>query len=180
MVGRGDLEAVGGNEHGAVGALRRLHLGRHRRHLQPQWYGDDFCALRVCRVPKHRHIFANGRDQFDNFRALRRLYVGGERRYLQPQLGCPRALNEYVGWQSPGVFTQTGGTNTAGGILLGYVSSGTYNLNGGVLDVSNIEASTNGTFNLGGGTLLAGEAFSTSQRLSSAATPQTSIRTATR
>jgi autotransporter-associated beta strand protein len=53
----------------------------------------------------------------------------------------------------------------AGSIYLGYSSTGTYNLNGGVLVVSGIDVSSNADFNLGGGTLKAGAAFSTSQSL---------------
>ena len=70
---------------------------------------------------------------------------------------------EYVGWSSPGNFTQSGGTNTVSGrFYLGYGSSGTYNLNGGRMIVSWMNAGSGAAaFNFSGGTLQAGASFST-------------------
>ena len=69
--------------------------------------------------------------------------------------------NEYVGYYGPGVFTQSGGTNTTGALALG--SSATYNLNGGLLQLSALTGGTGATaFNFSGGTLRAGATFSTS------------------
>ena len=68
---------------------------------------------------------------------------------------------EYVGYYGPGVFTQSGGTNTTGALALG--SSATYNLNGGLLQLSALTGGTGATaFNFSGGTLRAGTTFSTS------------------
>ena len=68
----------------------------------------------------------------------------------------------YVGWGTSGTFTQTAGNVGAGGSTPGDIemdTAGTYNLSGGVLAVSAIDAYTNGvvpsgnTLNFGGGTL---------------------------
>ena len=67
------------------------------------------------------------------------------------------AGRQYVGMAGTGSFTQSGGTNTvAGGLVLaqGASSTGTYNLNAGLLSVAGISAgSGNAAFNFGGGTL---------------------------
>ena len=72
---------------------------------------------------------------------------------------------EYVGYreQTRGTFTQSGGTNTAPTICLGYqVSGGTYSLNGGMLITAAISnPSLTGVFNFGGGTLQASGPLST-------------------
>ena len=67
----------------------------------------------------------------------------------------------------PGEVIQTGGTVTCTGLVFGrsWNSSGTYNLNGGVLRVPSIGITPSGgygtdTFNFGGGTLQASGAFS--------------------
>ncbi len=87
--------------------------------------------------------------------------------------GVISAANEYIGYTGffpnqnyPGIFTQSGGTNTATSKLqLG--PGGTYNLSAGALVASDIQpgAIGAGVFNFGGGTLVAGAAFSTSQAI---------------
>ncbi|MGO9110647.1 MAG: autotransporter-associated beta strand repeat-containing protein [Thermoguttaceae bacterium] len=65
---------------------------------------------------------------------------------------------EYLGVVGTGTVTQSAGTNTVGsGLYFGYNGgSGTYNLNGGLLVVSQISlGSGSGQFNLGGGTIAA-------------------------
>ena len=76
-------------------------------------------------------------------------------------------VGEYVGsffFEGAGVFTQNGGTNTTG--LLSIASfagtSGTYNLNGGTLNLTSLrKGNGTATFNFGGGTLQALASFST-------------------
>jgi autotransporter-associated beta strand protein len=65
---------------------------------------------------------------------------------------------------TPGVFTQSGGTDViAGSLSLGGSSSGTYNLNGGLLVLSKLTASSSGSaFNFNHGTLRASATFATS------------------
>jgi autotransporter-associated beta strand protein len=72
-----------------------------------------------------------------------------------------------------GVFTQSGGTDVVvGSLILGGGSSGTYNLNGGLLVLSGLTApsSVSATFNFNGGKLRAGGSFSSSVPLSLGAT----------
>ncbi len=71
--------------------------------------------------------------------------------------------NEYVGSAGAGTFTQSGGTNIAGSIFLGFGNggSGSYNINGGLLVVSNlVQRSGMAAFNFNAGTLEAGSSFS--------------------
>ena len=73
------------------------------------------------------------------------------------------ASDENVGYSGTGVFTQSGGTNMAGALCLGYSSgsSGTYNLNGGLLNVTALSRGSGAAaFNCSGGTLQAGSGFS--------------------
>src|SRR5204862_7019177 len=81
--------------------------------------------------------------------------------------GTLTAPVEYVGDYGAGTFTQNGGTNTVNGTLhlgnhdSGPASSGTYNLNGGVLQADGIVRGTEsthiiGSVNFNGGTLRAG------------------------
>ena len=76
--------------------------------------------------------------------------------------------NEVIGVSGTGSFTQSGGTNTvAGELVLGEFdgSSGTYNLNGGLLVLSAAgmaQGDPSATFNFSGGTLLGGTGFSSS------------------
>jgi hypothetical protein len=73
--------------------------------------------------------------------------------------GSLYAPSQYVGYSGVGSFTQSGGTNSVGGLYLGYSSSsssGSYNLSGGSLyalyvDVGNY-GSGGGTFTQSGGT----------------------------
>jgi fibronectin-binding autotransporter adhesin len=74
------------------------------------------------------------------------------------------AYGEYVGYCGTGTFTQSGGTNAAGALCLGYTSgsSGIYNLNGGLLNVSALSVGTGtAAFNFNGGILQASSSFST-------------------
>jgi T5SS/PEP-CTERM-associated repeat protein len=80
------------------------------------------------------------------------------------QLSAP---TEYVGQSGIATFTQSGGTNTVGGggLNLGTnaTSAGTYNLNGGLLQLSSlVKGSGTAAFNFSGGTLQASSGFSTS------------------
>jgi len=82
--------------------------------------------------------------------------------------GTLTAPVEYIGDYNAATFTQGGGTNTVNGTLhlgnhagSGYLSSGTYNLNGGTLQVNGIvrgseSGSITATVNFNGGTLRAG------------------------
>ncbi len=66
---------------------------------------------------------------------------------------------------TPGVFTQSGGTDVVTGSLnLGGGSNGIYNLNGGILVLSKLTSNNSGSasFNLNGGMLRAGTSFATS------------------
>ncbi len=79
--------------------------------------------------------------------------------------GSLYAPSEDIGSTGTGTFTQSGGTNSVGTLLLGVNSgsAGTYNLNGGTLITNSIiEQAGTAAFNFGGGTLQAGAAFSTS------------------
>lgn len=61
--------------------------------------------------------------------------------------------NEYIGYSGTGTFTQTGGTHTVtnGSVTLGgNGGTGTYNLQGGSLNVKGLVMSSGGTFNLRG------------------------------
>ena len=69
-----------------------------------------------------------------------------------------------IGDNAAGIFTQTGGTCTLPTLSLAYSagSSGAYNLNGGLLNLTGLVAgSGTAAFNFGGGTLQAGASFST-------------------
>ena len=82
--------------------------------------------------------------------------------------GTLSAPVEYIGDYGAATFTQNGGTNIVNGTLHlgnhagpGYLSSGTYNLNGGVLQANSIVRGTESnsivaTMNFNGGTLRAG------------------------
>jgi fibronectin-binding autotransporter adhesin len=76
---------------------------------------------------------------------------------------------ENIGSSGKGTFTQSGGTNTtSGGLFLGLNAggSGTYNLNGGMLNVSGLGGgSGTAVFNFSGGTLRAGSGFLTTMKL---------------
>ena len=80
---------------------------------------------------------------------------------------------EYLGTSGESVFTQTGGTNSVASYLdlSDYSgSSGTYNLNGGLLKVGNLMAgSGTAQFNFSGGTLQTLSSFTTSLPISLAA-----------
>ncbi len=74
--------------------------------------------------------------------------------------GYLQGLDEYLGWSGTSSFAQSGGTNSSSNILAlsyNYGSSGTYNLNGGLLTLPGV-AGVSGTsvFNFNGGTLQAG------------------------
>jgi autotransporter-associated beta strand protein len=76
------------------------------------------------------------------------------------------ASSETVGFYGMGTFTQSGGTHTVSSpLVLGYGagSSGTYNLNGGLLVVSSLnQSSGTALFNCSGGTIQASQPLSTS------------------
>ena len=77
----------------------------------------------------------------------------------------PVPANQYVGYSGTGTFTQSGGIDTVSSLSLGYCSgsSGTFNLNGGMLIVSAISGgSGTAALNFNGGTLEAGTTLSTS------------------
>jgi autotransporter-associated beta strand protein len=70
-----------------------------------------------------------------------------------------------VGPSGAGTFTQSGGTNAAGNIVLGSnaASAGTYNLNGGLLSLSGLtQGAGSAALNFNGGTFQAAGSFSTS------------------
>ena len=74
----------------------------------------------------------------------------------------------YIGYSGTGTFTQSGGSNTilsGGSLSLAYASSssGTYNLNGGLLALDSLGRGLGAAaFNFNGGTLQANGAFSSS------------------
>jgi hypothetical protein len=85
------------------------------------------------------------------------------------QSGALNAITENIGDYGTGIFTQTGGTNTASGLTLSAQSSsnGTYNLNAGTLTVSttislNGNGTTGGTFNLNSAATLSYNTFNQS------------------
>ncbi|MGO9111612.1 MAG: beta strand repeat-containing protein [Thermoguttaceae bacterium] len=94
-----------------------------------------------------------------------RLLSLGSGTYNLSGIGQLTAPSETVGFSGTATFTQTGGTNTIGSSLtLGYGtgSSGTYNLNGGLLVVSSLsQGSGTAAFNFSGGTLQAISGFAT-------------------
>lgn len=63
------------------------------------------------------------------------------------------ASTEYIGESGSGTFTQTGGTNTTGNLILAANAgaTGTYNLNGGSLNAGTVQVNAGGTFNFNGG-----------------------------
>ncbi len=71
-----------------------------------------------------------------------------------------------------GTVTQSGGGATVGGLVFG-ATSGTYNLNGGVLSVGSggITPSGAATFNLGSGTLQASASFSSAINMATSGAP---------
>ncbi len=98
------------------------------------------------------------------------LYVGvydrGTNRTYSLIGGSLSAPTEYIGYSGSGSFTQSGGTNSAGSLILAQSagSTGTYNLNGGLLSLSGlIQGSGSAAFYFSGGTLRAGASFSSSQ-----------------
>ena len=83
------------------------------------------------------------------------------------------ASNEHVGQSGVGVFTQTGGTNATQSLAVGGSGAyrGTYNLNGGLLQLSQgLSASGNYAFNFTAGTLQATGAMNVATPLNGAAT----------
>ena len=83
------------------------------------------------------------------------------------------ASNEHVGQSGVGVFTQTGGTNATQSLAVGGSGSyrGTYNLNGGLLQLSQgLSTSGNYAFNFTAGTLQATGAMNVATPLNGAAT----------
>jgi len=98
----------------------------------------------------------NGSIDVDN------LYLGSAAGFTGSHIlsgtGTFTASNEYIGNSGSGTFTQTGGTHTVTSTLAiaqNAGSSGTYNLQGGLLDASIIDIVNAGTatFNFTGGTL---------------------------
>ena len=94
------------------------------------------------------------------------LYVGygGSGSYNLSGSGVLSAYTECVGSPGSGLFTQTGGTNEVA-IAFSLSWDGTYNLDGGLLVLSEISPSpyvASCVFNFNGGTLQASEGFSTS------------------
>ncbi len=75
-------------------------------------------------------------------------------------------MDQRWGSGSSGTFTQSGGTNSVTSLVLGYFGgdSGTFNLNGGLLDLAAAPSLGGGagTFNFGGGTLAASAPWSSS------------------
>ena len=73
---------------------------------------------------------------------------------------------EYIGYQGSGSFSQSGGTNAVSGALtLAYStgSTGTYNLNGGLLSLGGLSQGNGaGSFNFSGGTIESTASFPTS------------------
>ena len=57
---------------------------------------------------------------------------------------------EYIGGTGKGVFTQTGGSNQVESLSIGAASpgNGTYNLNGGLLQINSVYLAGNAAFNL--------------------------------
>ena len=95
------------------------------------------------------------------------LNVGSSGTYRLSGSGLLTVLNgETIGGSGSGCFTQAGGTQTvSGGLVLaqGTASTGTYNLNGGLLNLSGLaQGGGAATFNFSGGTFQAGADFSTS------------------
>jgi autotransporter-associated beta strand protein len=81
--------------------------------------------------------------------------------------GSLSAQTEYLGfnYSGTGSFTQSGGTNSLGSLVLAEsaTSTGTYNLNGGLLSLSSVSRGQgSATFNFSGGTFQAASTFSTS------------------
>ncbi len=75
--------------------------------------------------------------------------------------GYLSAPTEYIGYGGNAVFTQTGGTNSVGTLILGQDgSTGTYNLGGGLLSLSYVyNAGGTAAFNFSGGTFQAATGF---------------------
>ena len=72
------------------------------------------------------------------------------------------SLSEAIGYSGTGVFTQSGGTNSASLLYIAALSgsNGTYNLNGGTLALDYLAiGSGTGAFNFNGGTLTAANSF---------------------
>ena len=97
--------------------------------------------------------------------------TGGTCTYNLSESGLLSSGAESVGYSGTGVFTQSGGTNsipggTNCGLFLGGSAqgcSGTYNLNGGLLNLCSLTyAGGAATFNFSGGTLQASSGFSAS------------------
>ncbi len=95
----------------------------------------------------------------------------GNGTYSLSGTGLLSAPTEYigygiVGYGATGSFTQSGGTNTVGSLILGQWSPsppGTYNLKGGLLSLSGLtQGSGTATFNFSGGTFQAATSFPTS------------------
>jgi autotransporter-associated beta strand protein len=93
--------------------------------------------------------------------------VGGGGLYVGPGSynmsgGSLSASSETLGYGGTGAFTQLGGTLSVGTLSVGYAYNGTYNLGGGLLNLSALDGQLGGAFTFSGGTLQAGDDFSTS------------------
>jgi fibronectin-binding autotransporter adhesin len=93
--------------------------------------------------------------------------TGSSGSYILSGTGAPAlsAGNEYIGYAGTGNFTQSSGSNSTGGVILGQNanSSGTYNLNGGLLSLSSLnQGSGSAAFTFGGGTMQATHSFTIS------------------
>jgi fibronectin-binding autotransporter adhesin len=77
--------------------------------------------------------------------------------------GYLSAPTEYIGYGGNATFTQTGGTNSAGTLVLAENGgTGTYNLGGGLLSLSNLyQGGGTPVFNFSGGTFQAASTFTT-------------------
>ena len=88
-------------------------------------------------------------------------YHGGSGTFSLSGSARLSARGELIGVNGPGVFTQSGGTNTCQSINFGF-GGGTLNLDGGLLTVtSSVTINLRPVFNFSGGTLQAGGSFST-------------------
>lgn len=85
-------------------------------------------------------------------------HAGSAGSYALSGDGILTAGSELIGDGGTGSFTQTGGTNTVSNLLnLGFGGNGTYHLEGGVLDVAQMDlAPATANFKFTGGTLVAG------------------------
>ena len=152
----GHIEYVGNNGNGTF----RIRADRTTRlsftselatavaaRVQPQRYGYLSASDEEVGFSGTGSLMTSPAGQIPRALCISETFPAAMARIISTRSGYLQGLNQYLGWSGTGSFTQSGGTNSSSNILaLGYNndSSGTYNLNGGLLTLPGV-AGVSGT-----------------------------------